>query len=269
MRPSLLPLLVVSLGAAIPSPTSAQNIKLPKVLPGLSTATTVAFNPDGKTVAGADFDGTLKLWDVATEKELANLRGHNKAVFCVAFSRDGKLLASGGRDGTVRLWEVATGKEQSKFQDTGPVWAVAFGGESNLLASLSPSLLALLVRGEPAATVTVRDVSTGEKRTTFADGEGLPNMAFSADGKWLAVGVECQGIVIAPPCAYGTLRRVSSTPPSKGTPSSSTAWRSARIANCWPREMEILAEREITRARCASGTLPRARNCPSSKGIER
>jgi ATP-binding cassette subfamily B protein len=53
------------------------------------------------------------LWDVATGKEKATLRGHTAAVYPVAFSGDGKLLASGSADGTVRLWDVATGKEKA------------------------------------------------------------------------------------------------------------------------------------------------------------
>ena len=75
----------------------------------------VAFSPDGKTLASGSKDRTIKLWDVATGKEQATLKGHTGAgVVSVAFSPDGKTLASGSEDCTIKLWDVATGKEVDK-----------------------------------------------------------------------------------------------------------------------------------------------------------
>src|SRR5258708_1905230 len=72
----------------------------------------VAFSHDGKTVASGSHDNTIKLWDVSTGKERAQLN-HKGAVRSLAFSHDGKLLASGSNDYTVKLWDVATGSEQA------------------------------------------------------------------------------------------------------------------------------------------------------------
>ena len=70
----------------------------------------VAYSPDGKTLASAGDDGTVKLWEGATGKEQATLRGHSREVWSVAYSPDGKTLASGSWDGTVKLWDVTTGE---------------------------------------------------------------------------------------------------------------------------------------------------------------
>jgi WD40 repeat protein len=74
---------------------------------GLKTAVSRAvFSPDGKSLATAGRDKFLRLWDVATGKELAALPCPD-AVTAVAFSPDGKSVAAGSKDGSVRIWEVA------------------------------------------------------------------------------------------------------------------------------------------------------------------
>jgi WD40 repeat protein len=63
----------------------------------------ITFSPDGKRLASASGDGTVRLWD-PDGHEVAILRGHTDKVWHVAFSPDGQRLASAGNDGTVRLW---------------------------------------------------------------------------------------------------------------------------------------------------------------------
>jgi WD40 repeat protein len=79
----------------------------------------VAFSPDGKTLASASGDKTVKLWDVGSRQPLATLQGHEDYVRSVAFSPDGKALASAGgdrekKDFAIRLWFAATDEEVAR-----------------------------------------------------------------------------------------------------------------------------------------------------------
>jgi WD40 repeat protein len=70
--------------------------------------TSVAFAPDGKTLAAAGNDGTVRLWNLATYQPVLTLKKHTGIVVSIAFSRDGNFLASSGADGDVRLWPAAS-----------------------------------------------------------------------------------------------------------------------------------------------------------------
>jgi predicted NACHT family NTPase len=92
-----------------------------------SAVESVAFSPDGKTLATGGRSNTVKLWDVASGKELATLKGHTNHANSVAFSPDGKTLATGSDDHIVKLWDVASRQELAALKGhTSEVYSVAY-----------------------------------------------------------------------------------------------------------------------------------------------
>ena len=132
----------------------------------------VAFSPDGKQVASASDDCTVRLWDSATGAVLQTLVGHSSSVKAVAFSLDGRQVASASADRTVRLWDSATGAALQKLVGhSGSVNAVAFSLDGKQVASASDD-----------CTVRLWDSATGAALQTLeAHSHSDPSVLFLAD----------------------------------------------------------------------------------------
>jgi WD40 repeat protein len=99
-------------------------------------ARAAAFRYDSTLLALACDDNTVRLWDLAGNRECGCLRGHTDKVLSLTFSPDGRILASGGEDMTVRLWDVASGLELASLRGaTAPVNLLDFSPDGQRLVS--------------------------------------------------------------------------------------------------------------------------------------
>ena len=146
----------------------------------------VAFSPDGRLLASASKDQTIKLWETASGRQLFTLTQPDE-VWAVAFSPDGSLLASGSKDQTVRLWDARAGTEiRVLLGHEGPVHSVAFSPDGKSVASGSWDGKIKLWRhaemsGPPGGAVEAALTLSGHTDLVMS-------LAFSPDGKMLASG---------------------------------------------------------------------------------
>ena len=135
----------------------------------------LAFSPDGATLAGGTWKGAIHLWDATTGKEIKTLTGHTDAVMSLAFSPDGTTLVSGSKDKTIRLWDTTTEEDIKILRHTNGVRSLAF----------SPNGLTF-VSGGWDKIIHLWDAATGKHIRSFkGHTEGINGLMFSLDGATL------------------------------------------------------------------------------------
>jgi WD40 repeat protein len=163
-------------------------------------AWTVAFSPDGNqavTGGGNSFDkkeateASLRLWDLATGKEIRQFSGHTKDIRRIAISPNGKQLLSGSFDGTMRLWDLQSGKEIRRFDGQGHfVESVGFTADGQrAICSYGPKVAEAIYEDDPRCSLRPWDLNTGKELQQFK-GHTAPvlSLAISADGRLLVSG---------------------------------------------------------------------------------
>ncbi len=185
-----------------------------------SLANAVAFSADSKTLASAGADGTVRLWEVSTGKEVRTFTIPGEQMLSVLFFKDGKTLAAAGMTGTIHLLDAETGNEKHALKGhvAGAVnvalsgdekklfscgrdgtvreWDVENAKETRLLGrnARAPSKLALSADGKTLAVVVLDgvklyDAEAGkELRQLNLNKTQIEAVAFTPDGKSLAVG---------------------------------------------------------------------------------
>jgi mono/diheme cytochrome c family protein len=161
-------------------------------------ANAAAISPDGRLVAFASADKTVRLWDVEGSRDRRRCIGHTASLWCVALSPDGSRLLSGGKDATLRLWDVETGRELRKLEGHDDlITAVAFAPDGKRALS-----------GGFGGEVYLWDLDKGERVSDFRFEAGVKyihGVAFAADGKRALVCADRRIYLLDP--ASGKLER--------------------------------------------------------------
>jgi len=145
---------------------------------------TVAYAPDGLTLASGGVDRLVRIWDIETGRLLRSLHGHTRDIRAALFSLDGQTLITGSEDRTIRLWNTKTGE---------PTKLLFTRYDHNVCSlSLSPDGL-MLARGSHNKDIKIWEVTTGTELMTLLgkdqyDHHWSPCVAFSPDGIHLASG---------------------------------------------------------------------------------
>ena len=140
----------------------------------------MVFSSDGATLAIGSRDGTVKLWDVVSQQDIATLKVHTEGIISMAFSSDEVTLATGSWDGTVKLWDVETERDIATLEGhTSGVSSVAFSSDGSTLAT-----------GSWDRTVKLWDVATRQNIATFEEHTAeVTSVVFSpVDATLLATG---------------------------------------------------------------------------------
>lgn len=186
----------------------------------------LAFAPDGRTVAGATGSGNaaskmgkVKLWDAQSGELKWAVNGHTDFATSVTFSPDGQMIASGSLDHTVKLWDAQTGELRKSLPLNDKVYGVAFSPDGKMLATASQKAVQLwnvdtgnlhralssstysvravafsadgklIASGDIGGNVELREIQTGALKHTFSEhGDVVTSLAFSPDAKLLASG---------------------------------------------------------------------------------
>jgi WD40 repeat protein len=156
------------------------------------TVTSVALSPDGRFALSGGCDdehwdgckkGSVKLWDIASGREVRSFGGHTKLVLSVAFSPDGRFAFSGSEDRTLRVWDIATGHKLSSFnghKDLVDSVAISKDGRTAIFAGIPTHVIG--VRAD--TTLKLWDIASGrELRSFIGHPKEVHSVALSSDGR--------------------------------------------------------------------------------------
>ncbi|MCK5739242.1 hypothetical protein KAH55_08675 [bacterium] len=194
------------------------------------TISSMEISPNGRFLAFGDANGTITIWDIPAKRQIHRLRGHRGDVSALLFDHQNQRLISGGHDGRVRVWDLYSGTKENEIKDfSSPILSLAISPDDRFLAAAgkkktvylwefplgklkgklkghkkSVLAAAFSVGGDQLLSVAedkqmiVWDVNkltpirktTIESRTIARSGIDIKSAAFSADRKFVGVGLE-------------------------------------------------------------------------------
>ncbi|MBW4673963.1 MAG: serine/threonine protein kinase [Desmonostoc geniculatum HA4340-LM1] len=139
----------------------------------------LAISPDGKTIVSSGDDRKIKLWNLATGKQISSLNTYSGQVNVVVISPDGKTLVSGNDDSTIKIWNLVTGRQiRTLTGHSDSVHTLAISADSQTLIS-----------GSDDNTIKIWDLATGEQiKTLRGHTFWVRSVAISPNGVILASG---------------------------------------------------------------------------------
>jgi WD40 repeat protein len=145
-----------------------------------ATVMAMSLSPDGRILATASYDRSVRLWDLATGNCLWNLTGHTGPVRALAFSPDGHQIASAGSDLSIKIWSIKDGSLQKTWAaHMDLIRSLTFSPDGNFLISAAND-----------QTIKVWDAKSWMLTREIADDAKVQSVACSPDGSLLASGNE-------------------------------------------------------------------------------